>query len=65
VLVDANLAEADVIAFNAGTHKDVVYMRFADYRVLVRPEIHFFTRLPAVAGTAIPLDRSTRSDKAL
>jgi Ala-tRNA(Pro) deacylase len=42
VWVDANLAEEDVIAFNAGTHRDVVYMRFADFKQLVRPSINFF-----------------------
>ena len=42
VWVDANLAEKDVIAFNGGTHKDVVYMRFADFKRLVRPSINFF-----------------------
>jgi Ala-tRNA(Pro) deacylase len=43
VYVDANLAEEDVIAFNAGTHRDLVYMRFADFRRLVRPTITFFS----------------------
>jgi Ala-tRNA(Pro) deacylase len=43
VYVDANLAEEDIIAFNAGTHRDTVYMRFADFRQLVRPTITFFS----------------------
>jgi Ala-tRNA(Pro) deacylase len=44
VYVDANLAEEDVIAFNAGSHKDVVYMRFVDFKRLARPAIKFFTK---------------------
>jgi Ala-tRNA(Pro) deacylase len=47
VYVDANLAEADIIAFNAGTHRDVIYMRFADFRRLVRPTITFFSERSA------------------
>jgi Ala-tRNA(Pro) deacylase len=47
VYVDANLAEEDVIAFNAGTHRDVIYMRFADFRRLVRPTITFFSEAGA------------------
>jgi Ala-tRNA(Pro) deacylase len=43
VYVDANLAEEDIIAFNAGTHRDVIYMRFDDFRRLVRPTITFFS----------------------
>jgi Ala-tRNA(Pro) deacylase len=43
VYVDAKLAEEDVIAFNAGTHRDVIYMRFADFRRLARPTITFFS----------------------
>jgi Ala-tRNA(Pro) deacylase len=43
VYVDINLAEEDIIAFNAGTHRDVIYMRFADFRRLARPTITFFS----------------------
>jgi len=55
VFVDANLAEAEVIAFNAGTHQDVVYMRFADFKRLVRPSIHFFAKRDSSAHAAEPL----------
>jgi Ala-tRNA(Pro) deacylase len=49
VYVDVNLAEEDIIAFNAGTHRDVIYMRFADFRRLVRPTITFFSERKADA----------------
>ena len=39
VNLDSALAIEDAIAFNAGTHRDVVHMRTADYRVLVRPAV--------------------------
>jgi Ala-tRNA(Pro) deacylase len=39
VYVDSALALDDWIAFNAGTHTDVVHMRFADFRWLVDPVI--------------------------
>jgi Ala-tRNA(Pro) deacylase len=49
VYVDVNLAEEDIIAFNAGTHRDVIYMRFVDFRRLVRPTITFFSERKANA----------------
>jgi Ala-tRNA(Pro) deacylase len=48
--VDANLAEEDVIAFNAGSHQDVVYMRFADFKRLAHPTTAFFAGRNATAG---------------
>jgi Ala-tRNA(Pro) deacylase len=39
VYLDGSLAGEDTIAFNAGTHRDVVHMRTADYRSLVRPSL--------------------------
>ncbi len=39
VFVDAALAGEEMIAFNAGTHRDVVHMRFADFQRLVNPSI--------------------------
>ena len=44
VVLDAHLAESDVIAFNAGTHQDVVYMRFWDFERLVHPLIRSIAR---------------------
>jgi Ala-tRNA(Pro) deacylase len=37
VYLDSSLAAEDAIAFNAGTHQDVIHMRTADYRKIVRP----------------------------
>ena len=39
VYLDSALAGEDVITFNAGTHRDVVHMRTAEFRRVVRPTI--------------------------
>ena len=39
VFVDSSLADEETIAFNAGTHRDVLHMRFEDYQRLVQPSI--------------------------
>jgi Ala-tRNA(Pro) deacylase len=39
VFVDRVLAEDKEIAFNAGSHRELVRMRFADFRDLVKPAI--------------------------
>jgi len=39
VFLDSALAGEPVIAFNAGTHRDVVHMRTEDYRRLVQPTV--------------------------
>ncbi|MBI3679445.1 MAG: YbaK/EbsC family protein [Acidobacteria bacterium] len=39
VYVDSRLADEEEIAFNAGTHRDVVHMRFRDYRHFVHPTV--------------------------
>lgn len=39
VYVDNGLALDDWIAFNAGSHMDVVHMRFQDYKWLVNPMV--------------------------
>jgi Ala-tRNA(Pro) deacylase len=39
VFVDGGLAREEGIAFNAGTHRDVIHMRFDDYQRLVKPTI--------------------------
>ncbi len=39
VYVDAGLASEETIAFNAGTHRDVIHMRFDDYQKLVKPRM--------------------------
>ena len=35
--VDSSFSDEDEIAFNAGTHTDLIVMRFKDYRRIVRP----------------------------
>jgi len=50
VYVDTQLAAEEIIAFNAGTHRDVVYMRFRDFQQLVKPEIVPFARRVSAAG---------------
>jgi Ala-tRNA(Pro) deacylase len=39
VYLDSSLAGEDTITFNAGTHRDTVHMKTADYRKLVRPTV--------------------------
>jgi Ala-tRNA(Pro) deacylase len=39
VYVESSLARQQSIAFNAGTHRDVVHMTFADFRRAVEPLI--------------------------
>ncbi|SHG63794.1 Ala-tRNA(Pro) deacylase [Fodinibius roseus] len=38
-LVAESLTDDEVIAFNAGTHKELVRMNYSDYEELVNPEI--------------------------
>ena len=47
VFVDQNLAKDKEIAFNAGSHRELVRMRFADFRDLVKPVI-----IPLAVGRA-------------
>jgi len=42
VFIDEALAAEDRIAFNAGTHKDAVVMRFEDFAMLARPIVVSF-----------------------
>lgn len=42
ILVDEALASAEYIAFNAGTHRDVIHMSFVDFIGLVNPLIAAF-----------------------
>ena len=39
VFVDGSLATEETIAFNAGTHRDVVHMRYQDYQRLANPRV--------------------------
>ena len=47
VFVDQTLAEDKEIAFNAGSHRELVRMKFGDFRDLVKPAV-----LPLGAGRA-------------
>ena len=42
VLVDTSVAEQEFIAFNAGTHRDVIHMHCGDFKRLVDPAIGQF-----------------------
>jgi Ala-tRNA(Pro) deacylase len=44
VYADASLAEREWIAFNAGTHRDAVHMRYSDFERLARPITLHFSR---------------------
>jgi Ala-tRNA(Pro) deacylase len=47
VYVDARLASEDHIGFNAGTHRDVILMKFRDYERIVGPSIVHMARSAA------------------
>ena len=48
VFVDEALAVEDRIVFNAGTHKDAVYMRYVDFAALANPIVGRFAQRPIV-----------------
>ena len=50
VYLDASLAAEPLIAFNGGTHRDLVHMRTEEYRRLARPVIVHLTRAEAAHG---------------
>lgn len=39
VFVDGSLTTEETIAFNAGTHRDVVHMKYRDFERLVHPKV--------------------------
>lgn len=47
VFADGRLAEDKEIAFNAGSHRELVRMAYADFRELVKPVV-----IPLAAGKA-------------
>jgi len=49
VYLDSSLAGQERIAFNAGTHRDVIHMRTAEFRRLVSPHVVSLVREPAAA----------------
>jgi Ala-tRNA(Pro) deacylase len=46
VYADSSLADEETIAYNAGTHRDVVHMKYADFKELVKPGIVTFSTVP-------------------
>lgn len=52
ILIDEAVAAHEFIAFNAGTHSDVIHMSFADFRRLVNPLIAAFAIKESVLASA-------------
>jgi len=50
VYVDKAVAQQETIAFNAGTHRDVVHMYYGDFRHLVNPVVAEFAACHAAVG---------------
>jgi Ala-tRNA(Pro) deacylase len=50
VYLDAAMAEERTIAFNGGTHRDVIHMLTAEFRRIVRPVVAPLTRTTAAHG---------------
>jgi len=51
VLLDEDITNADFMAFNAGTHRDVIHMGVPDFRKLVNPLVAAFSmRIPAAVS---------------
>ena len=48
VYLDGSLAGQDTIAFNAGTHHEVIHMSMAEYRRLAEPLVVALAREPAI-----------------
>jgi Ala-tRNA(Pro) deacylase len=44
VICDASVAQDEEIVFNAGTHTEVIRMKYKDYADLARPEVASFAR---------------------
>lgn len=59
VLVDTSLAEQEFIAFNAGTHRDVIHLRFQDYDRWVDPAVGKFAyQAELVKPIEMPVQKS-------
>ena len=50
VYLDAGMADERLIAFNGGTHRDVIHMPTSEFRRLVRPVVVPLTRAEAAHG---------------
>lgn len=56
VYLDREVANQEFIAFNAGTHRDVIHMRVADFQDLVRPVIGDFCQPKYLAAGSFVVD---------
>lgn len=52
VIVDSSVANQEFIAFNAGTHRDVIHMSYNDFADLVQPSVAKFSFTAAEQTTA-------------
>ncbi len=50
VYLDREIADQEFIAFNAGTHRDVIHMRVSDFQDLVRPVVGDFCQPKCLAA---------------
>ncbi len=50
VYVDSGLAADETIVFNAGTHRDVIHIRYNDFERLVNPAVITFARRLALGA---------------
>ena len=48
VVVDTRLTSCEEIVFNAGSHREAIRMRYADFEQLVQPRVADFARVPTV-----------------
>lgn len=51
VYVDESLTKDKDIAFNAGSHNELIQVSYADFERLVKPTVLKFSELPDVAST--------------
>jgi Ala-tRNA(Pro) deacylase len=57
VLMDASMALAQELVFQAGTHEDAIRLRFQDWLDLVAPRVEFFTVPEHASSEAVFEDR--------
>lgn len=50
VYLDVDLAKETMITFNAGSHRECIHMRTADFRKLTQPKMVSIVRLQAAGG---------------
>jgi len=50
VIMDSSVAQQEFIAFNAGTHRDVIHMGYGDFASLVNPAVAKFAYTAPIAA---------------